>query len=153
MWCVFFQLPIWCCSSSSLIAPISLWFAASYTRAQIHTKCMNWRMSTHLCTLNTNLYTHASHNVILLPRERARKMTIYLLWALGLWQLRLPVPEKKKKEKKSDSETQGEGSQKVGEHQRWTERGERGQENKKQERNEAQSAAGWKSKWEFAGEC
>lgn len=110
--------------------------------------CTHWRMNTHThtYTVNTNLYTHAPLAVILLPRERGRKMTIYLLWALGLRQHSLPVPEKRNKESKSETE-EGVGRQKVGEQQKRTEGGAVDE----QEKNEPEGATGWERGREFAG--
>ena len=73
-----------CRSASSLIAPISLWFAASYTHTYrvmytLAHECAHTHAHTHTYTLDTNLHTHACLAVILFPRERGRKMTIYLL--------------------------------------------------------------------------
>lgn len=68
-------------------------YTHTYIHRYVHTGA--W-IHTRTYTLNTNLYTHARLAVILLPRERGRKMTIYLLWALGLRQHSLPVPEKKR---------------------------------------------------------
>lgn len=69
-----------CRSASSLIAPISLWFAASCTHTY---PVMNALAHKWTYTLDTNFYSHASL-VVPFPRERGRKMTIYLLWGLGL---------------------------------------------------------------------
>ncbi len=80
-------------------------YTHEYIHRYVHTDA--W-MHTHTYKVNTNLYTQTPLAVIPFPRERGRKMTIYLLWALGLRQHSLPVPEKEKervKKKKSFQST------------------------------------------------
>lgn len=144
MQCVYFSLPIWCCyavlnsqlsNSSNKPVVCCLIHTHTYIHRYVHTGA--WT-HTHLLTQLTQTFTHMPPlAVILHPRERGRKMTIYLLWAVGLRQHRLPAPEERKKESKSETE-EGVGRQKVGEQQKRTEEEERWTNKKRMSQKEPQ---------------